>query len=76
MVNLDKDIVQSDGTISYLDMYDYLHLTHQGYCRIFQPLHELLSQMLHGDDSLLVNEIAAATHSTLPSPSDAVAAGQ
>uniref|UniRef100_A0A2P2IBV9 Platelet-activating factor acetylhydrolase IB subunit beta-like n=2 Tax=Hirondellea gigas TaxID=1518452 RepID=A0A2P2IBV9_9CRUS len=70
VVNLDKDIIQSDGSISHRDMYDYLHLSHQGYRRIFEPLHELLSQMLHGDDSKLVNEIVAATHSTLPSPSD------
>lgn len=74
VMSLEKDLVGSDGCINHRDMFDYLHLTHQGYRRIFQPLHELLSQMLHGDDSLLVNAIADATHSTLPSPSEASAA--
>ncbi|KAF2367548.1 SGNH hydrolase-type esterase domain [Trinorchestia longiramus] len=70
MLNLGRDLLQADGTLSHRDMYDYLHLNHRGYRRVFQPLHELLTQMLHGDDSQLVNEIAEATHSTLPSPSD------
>lgn len=45
-VAADKGLVQPDGTISHLDMLDYLHLTDNGYRKAFQELHELLLQLL------------------------------
>ncbi|XP_049840794.1 platelet-activating factor acetylhydrolase IB subunit alpha1 [Schistocerca gregaria] len=41
-----QDLVAADGTISHHDMYDYLHLTQAGYRKVFDPLHELLQQLL------------------------------
>ncbi|XP_058866370.1 platelet-activating factor acetylhydrolase IB subunit alpha2-like isoform X2 [Acipenser ruthenus] len=38
--------VQSDGTISTHDMFDFLHLTPAGYAAIAKPLHDLLLQLL------------------------------
>ncbi|KAF4520890.1 hypothetical protein B566_EDAN010305 [Ephemera danica] len=46
VLNICKDIVQSDGTISALDMDDYLHLTSSGYAKVFAPLLDLLGQLL------------------------------
>lgn len=46
LVNTAPDLVLPDGTISHLDMYDYLHLTPNGYRRVFDPLHDLLLQLL------------------------------
>ncbi|XP_078507449.1 platelet-activating factor acetylhydrolase IB subunit alpha1 [Lissotriton helveticus] len=45
-LNVDPGFVQSDGSISHHDMYDYLHLTRSGYARICKPIHELLQRML------------------------------
>lgn len=45
-VAADKGLVQPDGTISHLDMPDYLHLSDSGYRKSFQELHELLLQLL------------------------------
>ncbi|XP_014667754.1 PREDICTED: platelet-activating factor acetylhydrolase IB subunit gamma-like [Priapulus caudatus] len=41
--------VQSDGTINHHDMYDYLHLTKIGYWKAFEPVYELLEQILITD---------------------------
>lgn len=46
LVNLDAGFVQADGTISHHDLYDYLHLTQKGYDRAFEPVTELLLQLL------------------------------
>lgn len=35
-----------DGSISHHDMYDYLHLTHQGYLKIVEPLLEEIQTIL------------------------------
>ena len=50
LVNTAPDFVQPDGTISHLDMYDYLHLTPNGYRRVFEPLLTLLEQLLAESD--------------------------
>ncbi|KAK4317187.1 hypothetical protein Pmani_011716 [Petrolisthes manimaculis] len=65
VVSVDQDIIMTDGTIDHRDMYDYLHLTLQGYRRAFEPLYLLLSNLLQ-EDSALTNDAS----STLPSPSD------
>ena len=43
-------IQAGDQTISHLDMYDYLHLTPQGYRKVFEPVHELLLQLLNDEE--------------------------
>jgi len=42
--------VQSDGTISHHDMFDYLNLTNSGSKKIFEPVHDLLSQILNENE--------------------------
>lgn len=48
LLDVDPGFVHSDGTISHNDMYDYLHLSRQGYARICQPLHKTLLKLLEG----------------------------
>ncbi|KAG8143468.1 hypothetical protein E2320_000694 [Naja naja] len=45
-LNVDPGFVHSDGTISHHDMYDYLHLTRNGYARVCPGLHRLLLCLL------------------------------
>lgn len=44
-VQIDKGLVQADGTISHHDMFDYLNLTNAGYKKVFEPIYDLLSQV-------------------------------
>lgn len=46
IVSIEKGLVQSDGTISHHDMYDYLNLTNAGCRKAFEPVYELLHQIL------------------------------
>ncbi|KAE8748500.1 hypothetical protein FOCC_FOCC004795 [Frankliniella occidentalis] len=46
VLSIGQGLVQPDGTISHHDMYDYLHLTNAGYVKAFEPLAELLQQLL------------------------------
>ena len=46
IVAIDKGFIQPDGTISHHDMHDYLHLTNSGYHKAFEPVHDLLLQLL------------------------------
>lgn len=46
LVNLDAGFVQADGTISHHDLFDYLNLSQKGYDRAFEPVNELLLQLL------------------------------
>lgn len=48
LLNVDPGFVHSDGTISHHDMYDYLHLTRQGYALVCQTLHRMLLQLIEG----------------------------
>jgi len=45
-VRCDKGLVGADGTISHHFMPDYLHLSDIGYRQSFEPLHDLLQQLL------------------------------
>lgn len=45
-VTIDPGFVGPDGCISHHDMYDYLHLTRQGNQRAFEPVFDLLTQLL------------------------------
>lgn len=46
IVPIHKGIVLSDGTISHHDMFDYLHLTNAGAKKVFEPILDLLTQIL------------------------------
>lgn len=45
-VSADKGLVQADGTISTHDMPDFLHLSDAGYRKAFEPVYDLLLQLL------------------------------
>ncbi|XP_029959324.1 platelet-activating factor acetylhydrolase IB subunit gamma [Salarias fasciatus] len=45
-LDVDSGFVQPDGTISHQDMYDYLHLTPQGYQSVCEPLHKTITALL------------------------------
>ncbi|KAJ8980313.1 hypothetical protein NQ317_005234 [Molorchus minor] len=47
LVPIDKGFIQPDGTISHHDMHDYLLLTNAGSKKAFEPVHELLLQLLN-----------------------------
>ncbi|XP_031622806.1 platelet-activating factor acetylhydrolase IB subunit beta homolog [Contarinia nasturtii] len=49
-VQIDKGLVQADGTISHHDMFDYLNLTNTGYKKVFEPIYDLLSQILNENE--------------------------
>lgn len=46
IVTIDKGMIQTDGTISHHDMFDYLHLTNAGSKKAFEPVYDLLSQII------------------------------
>lgn len=46
LVEIDNGFVQPDGTVSHHDMHDYLLLTNAGAMKAFEPVHELLQQLL------------------------------
>lgn len=45
-VSIDPGFIGPDGSISHHDMHDYLHLTRQGNQRAFEPVFDLLTQLL------------------------------
>lgn len=45
-VSADKGLLQPDDSISHHDMPDYLHLSEAGYRKAFEPVYELLLQLL------------------------------
>lgn len=47
LVSIDKGFIQPDGSISHHDMHDYLLLTNAGSKKAFEPVHELLQQLLN-----------------------------
>ncbi|XP_017773048.1 PREDICTED: platelet-activating factor acetylhydrolase IB subunit beta homolog [Nicrophorus vespilloides] len=47
LIAIDKGFIQPDGTISHHDMHDYLLLTNAGSKKAFEPVHELLLQLLN-----------------------------
>lgn len=57
VVPIGQDLILADGTIDHRDMYDYLHLTWQGYRKVFEPVYELLQQLIHDErDTSLIND--------------------
>lgn len=49
-VRIDKGLVQPDGTISHHDMYDYLNLTNASTLKVFEPVFDLLTQILNENE--------------------------
>lgn len=49
-VCIDKGLIQSDGTISHHDMFDYKNLTNTGSKKVFEPVYDLLSQILNENE--------------------------
>ena len=49
-VEIHKGLVQSDGTISHHDMFDYLNLTNVGAKKVFEPVFDLLTQILNENE--------------------------
>ncbi|XP_069041536.1 platelet-activating factor acetylhydrolase IB subunit gamma isoform X1 [Lepisosteus oculatus] len=47
-LSVDPGFVHSDGTISHMDLYDYLHLTPAAYRAVCQPLHRAVTSLLPG----------------------------
>lgn len=60
VINVDQDLVLGDGTIDHRDMFDYLHLTSQGYRRAFEPVYLLLTNLLHENDAPILNNASSA----------------
>ncbi|KAL5275875.1 PAFAH1B2 family protein [Megaselia abdita] len=50
IVGIGKGLIQSDGTISHHDMFDYLHLTNTGSKKVFEPVFDLLTQILNENE--------------------------
>ncbi|KAG8546632.1 hypothetical protein GDO81_030198 [Engystomops pustulosus] len=48
LLDADPGFVQSDGSISHHDLYDYLHLSRLGYSRLCPTLHRELLRLLEG----------------------------
>lgn len=49
-VSIDNGLVQADGTISHHDMFDYLNLTNAGTKKVFEPVFDLLTQILNENE--------------------------
>jgi platelet-activating factor acetylhydrolase IB subunit beta/gamma len=46
IVDISKGLVQLDGTISHHDLHDYLNLTNAASKKLFEPIKDLLNQIL------------------------------
>lgn len=46
VVPIHENIIQADESISHHTMHDYLHLTDQGYTKIFTPLYDKIVSVL------------------------------
>lgn len=49
-VDITKGLVQTDNSISHHDMFDYKNLTNTGAKKVFEPVHDLLSQILNENE--------------------------
>ncbi|CAG0887503.1 unnamed protein product [Cyprideis torosa] len=50
LMEIDAGFVQADGTISHKDMYDFLHLSADGYEKAFSGVNEALREYLRVDE--------------------------
>ncbi|KAG8226370.1 hypothetical protein J437_LFUL007728 [Ladona fulva] len=62
LVDSSEGFVQpQDGSISHLDMYDYLHLTEAGYAKAFAPVNTILRRLLGYEEEEVEEEEFLAT---------------
>lgn len=54
IIDISKGLIQSDGTLSHHDFYDYLNLTNAASNKIFEPLYDLLCQILNENEKELL----------------------
>ncbi|KAF0304393.1 Platelet-activating factor acetylhydrolase IB subunit beta [Amphibalanus amphitrite] len=47
-----SELVSADGTLSHQDMTDYLHLSPQGYKKVFEPVYDLILDLLNEKECL------------------------
>lgn len=47
----DKGVLQPDGSLSHLDMFDYLNLTNNGAHKCYEPVLDLISQILSENEA-------------------------
>ncbi|XP_037079874.1 LOW QUALITY PROTEIN: platelet-activating factor acetylhydrolase IB subunit beta-like [Pollicipes pollicipes] len=47
-----SELVSADGQIDHQDMADYLHLTPEGYSKVFEPVYDLILQILNEKECL------------------------
>lgn len=52
VVDIDPGFIQTDGSISHHDLFDYLHLTRSAYIKSFEILYDLLQQILNDNTEL------------------------
>lgn len=50
IVDISKGLVQLDGTISHHDLHDYLNLTNATSKKLFEPVWDLLHQILNENE--------------------------
>ncbi|CRK91002.1 CLUMA_CG004690, isoform A [Clunio marinus] len=50
IVDISKGLVQLDGTISHHDLHDYLNLTNAASKKLFEPIWDLLNQILNENE--------------------------
>jgi len=51
VLDIDPGFVGANGTIDYRDMYDFLHLTPQGYRKAFEIVHIAVTSILNPDSA-------------------------
>lgn len=50
-VSTDKGVLQADGSLSHLDMYDYLNVTNNGAHKCYESVLDLISQILNENEA-------------------------
>lgn len=54
IIDISKGLVQNDETISHHDLYDYLNLTNAASKKLFEPVLEVLQQILNENEKELL----------------------
>ncbi|XP_070506495.1 platelet-activating factor acetylhydrolase IB subunit beta homolog [Chironomus tepperi] len=54
IIDISKGLVQNDGTISHHDLYDYLNLTNAASKKLFEPVLDVLNQILNENEKELL----------------------
>lgn len=54
IVDISKGLVQADGTISHHDLHDYLNVSNATSKKLFEPIWDLLAQILNENEKELL----------------------